>query len=453
MANSFHSAARPLRVVQANEKQEQLPGAGTYDAPSKCLVIEGGQKLYGDIKINGAKNAAVAILPAALLAERTVKIENLPNITDISKLVEIIIALGAKVTSPGKGCLCVDASTVSRYAPPANLVNQLRASYYLMGSLLGRFGQVEVPMPGGCDLGPRPIDQHIKGFTALGAHVELEHGIVKIKARKLTGAHIYLDVVSVGATINIMLAAVKAEGKTIIENAAKEPEIVDTANFLNALGCQVVGAGTDVIKINGVKKLGDVEHNVIPDRIEAGTFMIAAAAAGGEVQVLDIIPKHLDPLTAKLKEVGAEVDVGPDWIVVKEKENLQASDVKTFPYPGFPTDLQPPIMVLLTRAQGTSLITENVFERRFRHVDELKKMGANIKVEGRIAVIEGGQKLYGAPVRAMDLRGGAAFIIAGLKSEGKTVLTGVEHIDRGYEDIVDRFRELSVQIQRSFVEK
>ena len=449
---SFHSAARSLRVVQADVDQEKMPNSMSVNRGSKCLVIEGNQNVFGNIKVNGAKNAAVAILPASLLTEGAVKVDNLPNITDINKLVDIIVALGAKVTSPGKGHLCIDASSVNRFAPPANLVNQLRASYYLMGSLLGRFGQVEVPMPGGCDLGPRPIDQHIKGFTALGAKVDLEHGIVKIKARKLKGAHIYLDVVSVGATINIMLAAVKAEGKTIIENAAKEPEIVDTANFLNALGCQVVGAGTDVIKINGVKTLGDVEHKVIPDRIEAGTYMIAAAATNGQATVIDIIPKHLDPLTAKLKEMGADVEVGPDWITVKGREVLQPSDVKTFPYPGFPTDLQPPIMVLLTRAQGTSLITENVFERRFRHVDELKKMGAKIKLEGRTAIIEGGHKLYGAPVKAMDLRGGAAFIIAGLKSDGKTVLTGIEHVDRGYEDIVSRFKQLSVNIERSFVQ-
>ncbi len=448
---SFHAAPKPLQVVQNGLEGKKLFQARDSINGTKCLIIEGEQRIRGDIRINGAKNAAVAILPAALLTERSVKVDNLPNITDIHKLVDIIAALGAKVTSPQKGQLCVDASGVNGFAPPANLVNQLRASYYLMGSLLGRFGQVEVPMPGGCDLGPRPIDQHIKGFTALGAKVELEHGVVKIKAHKLRGAHIYLDVVSVGATINIMLAAVKAEGKTIIENAAKEPEIVDTANFLNALGCQVVGAGTDVIKINGVKSLGEVEHKVIPDRIEAGTFMIATAATCGEAQICDVIPKHLDPLTAKLKEVGAEVEVGPDWIKVRGKTKLHPSDVKTFPYPGFPTDLQPPIMVLLTRVPGTSMITENVFERRFRHVDELKKMGAQIKVEGRTAVIEGGHKLFGAPVKAMDLRGGAAFIIAGLKSEGKTTLTGIEHIDRGYEDIVERFKHLSVSIERSSV--
>ncbi len=447
---SFTSATRHFKPLEAHAEREATQQFRQRGSGTACLVVEGGQSISGEISINGAKNAAVAILPAALLAERTVKVDNLPNITDIQKLTDIIVSLGAKVSSPGRGYLCIDPSSVNSCIPPANLVNQLRASYYLMGSLLGRFGQVEVPKPGGCDLGPRPIDQHIKGFTALGAQVNQEHGIVKIKARKLQGAHIYLDVVSVGATINIMLAAVKAEGKTIIENAAKEPEIVDTANFLNALGCQVVGAGTDVIKINGVKKLGEVEHKVIPDRIEAGTFMIAAAATGGEARVCEIIPKHLDPLTAKLKEVGADVEVGPDWILVRGGRKLRASDIKTFPYPGFPTDLQPPIMVLMTGAPGTSYITENVFERRFRHVDELKKMGASINLLGRTAVIEGGHKLYGAPVKAMDLRGGAAFIIAGLKSEGKTILTGIEHIDRGYENIVERFKCLSVHMERSF---
>lgn len=415
---------------------------------SEQLIIRGNQKINGMIKINGAKNAAVAVLPAALLTEGTVRVENLPDITDISRLVDIISALGAKVSMPAKGCLHINSSGVNSFVPPASLVSKLRASYYLMGSLLGRFRQVEIPMPGGCDLGPRPIDQHIKGFSALGAKVQLESGIVKVKARKLRGAHIYLDVVSVGATINIMLAASRAEGKTIIENAAKEPEIVDVANFLNAMGCQVVGAGTDVIKIQGIKEPGCAEHTVIPDRIEAGTYMIAAAATEGEALLQDVIPKHLDPVIAKLREVGAEVEVGPDWLKVKGNSHLNPSDVKTFPYPGFPTDLQPPIMVLLTRAKGISLVTENVFERRFRHVDELKRMGARIKVEGRTAIIEGGNELNGAPVRAMDLRGGAAFIIAGLSSRGETILSGVEHIDRGYARIEDRFRQLGVEIRR-----
>ncbi|RJX26740.1 MAG: UDP-N-acetylglucosamine 1-carboxyvinyltransferase [Dethiobacter sp.] len=414
------------------------------------LRIKGQQKINGTIRINGAKNAAVAILPAALLTEGIVKIDNLPKITDIDKLVEILKALGAKV-SFSEEHLNIDSSGVDNFSPPPSLVNKFRASYYLMGVLLGRFGQVKIPMPGGCNLGPRPIDQHIKGFTALGAKVELEDGLVKIKAKNLKGAHIYLDVVSVGATINIMLAAVRAEGKTIIENAAKEPEIVDVANFLNAMGAQVIGTGTDVIKIQGVPELGHAEHTVIPDRIEAGTFMIAAAATKGEALVAEVIPKHLDPIIAKLKEVGAHLEVGPDWVRVKGNNMLFPADVKTFPYPGFPTDLQAPMMVLLTQAPGTSLITENVFEGRFRHVDELKKMGARIKLGGRTAIIDGGHELVSAPVRAMDLRGGAAFIIAGLISRGETVLAGVEHIDRGYEHIEKRFKQLGVSVERNTI--
>lgn len=414
----------------------------------QCLRIYGKQKTSGSIRINGAKNSAVAILPASLLTGKTVKIENLPRITDIDRLIEILSALGAKISFLTETSLEIDLSGVNSYSPPPELVNQLRASYYLMGSLLGRFKKVNILMPGGCDLGPRPIDQHIKGFTALGADVELDKGVMKLRAKKLKGAHIYLDIVSVGATINIMLAAVLAEGKTVIENVAKEPEIVDVANFLNAMGAKIRGAGTDVIKIQGVKELGSAEHIVIPDRIEAGTFLIAAAATGGEVLVKDIIPKHLDAIIAKLKEVGVSLDIGLDWARVKSSGCLKPSDVKTFPYPGFPTDLQPHMMVLLTRSRGTSLITENVFERRFRHIDELKKMGARIKLEGRSAIIEGGHELTGARLEAMDLRGGASFIIAALISNGETEIRGVEHIDRGYEKIEERFRLLGVNIER-----
>ncbi len=420
---------------------------------SEKLLITGKQKIQGRVKVNGAKNAAVAILPAALLTEGQAVISNLPRITDIHMLVEIVSALGAKVSFNDEGSLIINSAGVYGYNPPQHLVNRLRASYYLMGSLLGRFKQVKIPMPGGCDLGPRPIDQHIKGFSALGAQVEMERGMVTLKAKKLTGAHIYLDVVSVGATINIMLAAVLAEGKTVIENVAKEPEIVDVANFLNAMGAHVIGAGTDVIKIQGVKELGGVEHNVIPDRIEAGTFMIATAATGGEAIIEEVIPKHLDSIIAKLREVGKEVEVGPDWIKIMANNPFFPSDLKTFPYPGFPTDLQPPAMVLLTLASGLSFITENVFERRFRHVDELRKMGAKIKLEGRTAIIEGGHELTGAPVMASDLRGGAAFIIAGLVSGGETYLDGLEHVDRGYERIEERFSGLGVKLQRIPSEK
>lgn len=417
------------------------------------LLLKGKQQINGTIQINGAKNAAVAILPAALLTRGTVEVDNLPKITDIDKIIQILQSLGAVVTSTGKRSVSIDSSRVNSFCPPPSIVNKFRASYYFMGSLLGRFSQVEIPLPGGCNLGPRPIDQHVKGFTALGAEVELKHGIVKIKARRLMGTHIYLDIVSVGATINIMLAAARAEGKTVIENAAREPEIVDVANFLNAMGAQVVGAGTDVIKIQGVPELGQAEHSVIPDRIEAGTFMIAAAATRGEALVADVIPKHLDSIIAKLKEVGNDVEVGPDWVRVKGNSRLSPADVKTFPYPGFPTDLQAPMIVLLTQAGGTSFVTENVFEERFNHLCELRKMGAKIKLGGRTAIIEGGHELSGAPVKALDLRGGAAFIIAGLISKGETRLEGVEHIDRGYEKIEERFKLLGVNIERRIQQK
>lgn len=417
----------------------------------ECLVIKGKRRLKGTTRVNGAKNAAVAVIPASLLTESPVSIENLPNITDIEWLIKILKTLGAKVSRSGKGGLLIDSSGVNNFTPPHELADKFRASYYLMGALLGRCGRVEIPMPGGCNLGPRPIDQHIKGFTALGANVDLEHGLVKIKANKLKGAHIYLDVVSVGATINIMLAAARAEGKTVIENAAKEPEIVDVANFLNAMGARVIGTGTDIIKIRGVPTLGGVEHSVIPDRIEAGTFMIAAAATQGEVLVEDVIPKHLDPVIAKLKEVGVPLEIGPDWIKVLAGNSRSPADVKTFPYPGFPTDLQAPMMVLLTQAPGTSIVSENVFEGRFRHVAELKKMGARIKLEGRAAIIEGGQKLISAPLRAADLRGGAALVIAGMISQGETIVEGIEHIDRGYEHLEERFNLLGAKIERKKV--
>lgn len=412
------------------------------------LVIKGKQRIKGTIKVNGAKNAAVAVIPASLLTEAAVKIENLPEITDINWLIEILKALGAKVSLEEGDSLQIDSSGVHSFTPPQELVDKFRASYYFMGALLGRFGQVEIPMPGGCNLGPRPIDQHMKGFTALGAKVDLEHGLIKIRAKKLKGAHIYLDVISVGATINIMLAAARAEGKTIIENAAKEPEIVDVANLLNAMGAQVIGTGTDIIKIQGVPELGGAEHNVIPDRIEAGTFMIAAAATGGELLVEEVIPKHLDPVIAKLKEIGVPLAVGPDWIKVLPSNALSPADVKTFPYPGFPTDLQAPMMVLLTQAPGISFVSENVFEGRFRHVDELRKMGARIKLEGRTAIVEGGHELISAPLRATDLRGGAALVIAGMLSKGETILEGVEHIDRGYELFEERLNLLGAKIER-----
>lgn len=411
------------------------------------LHVTGGRALTGTVKISGAKNAAVAMIPAALLTEAPVRIDNLPDIKDIRVLVDILKYLGVTVFWQSPSTLLIEPSTLSGWQPPYDLVKKLRASYYFLGALLGRFGRAEVPVPGGCDLGPRPIDQHLKGLAALGAEVNVEHGLIKAHAHKLTGTNIYLDVVSVGATINIMLAATRAEGKTVIENAAKEPEIVDVANFLNAMGAKIRGAGTDVIRITGVNNLGPATHAVIPDRIEAGTYMIAAAATGGDVIIQDVIPKHLDPITAKLREMEIEIEEAGDKIRVRGNTSPAAVDIKTFPYPGFPTDLQSLSMVLLTQARGNSVITENVFENRFKHVDELKRMGAKIKVEGRTALIEGQTRLTGAPVKACDLRAGAAFIIAGLIADGETVISDIEHIYRGYEKICVKMAALGAQIK------
>lgn len=412
------------------------------------IVINGGTKLTGKVRISGAKNAAVAILPAALISTGKVNLSNLPDINDVRTLVAILEDLGVGIRRRGRNALELRPSRLRGYSPSYELVKKMRASYYLMGSLLARFGRAEVPIPGGCDLGPRPIDQHLKGFAALGVDINMEHGLIKLSAKKMQGAHVYLDVVSVGATINLMLAAAAAEGRTVLENAAKEPEIVDVANFLNAMGASIRGAGTDVIRIDGVTEFGSVEHIVIPDRIEAGTFMLAAAATGGEVMVEEVIPKHLEAVTAKLREMGVTVDVEPERILVKRADKLLPSDLKTFPYPGFPTDLQPLAMILLTAARGTSIITENVFDGRFRHVDELKRMGAQVKVEGRTAVVEGGHPLSGAPVAATDLRAGAALVVAGLMANGETVLSEAEHIYRGYEQFEEKLRGLGASIRR-----
>jgi UDP-N-acetylglucosamine 1-carboxyvinyltransferase len=412
----------------------------------KLLVNGGKRPLQGTVRISGAKNAAVAIIPAAVLTSAPVRLENLPEISDIRILVEILQSMGVRAEWPEPGVLTLDSSGLHSCEAPFDLVGKLRASYYLLGALAGRIGSAEVPAPGGCDLGPRPIDQHLKGLAALGAQVEVGHGLVKVEASGLRGNTVYLDVVSVGATINLMLAAVRARGKTVIENAAKEPEIVDVANFLNALGARIRGAGTDVIKITGVDGLGGGVHSVIPDRIEAGTYMIAAAATSGDVLLLDVIPKHLDPVIAKLREMGIDVEVSGDRVRVSGRGTLRAADLKTFPYPGFPTDLQSLVMALLTSARGNSVITENVFENRFRHVDELIKMGARIKVEGRTAIVEGGCRLSGAPVSATDLRAGAAFIVAGLMADGETLIGNIDHIHRGYENICGKFRSLGAVI-------
>lgn len=412
-------------------------------------MINGLKRLKGEVSISGAKNAAVAVLPAAILSDGICIIENVPDILDISILKNILHEIGAKITRINETSIQIDASGINSYTATNKEIGQLRASYYLMGALLGRFKKAVVTFPGGCDFGVRPIDQHIKGFEALGAKVEIEHGKVIINASKLVGAPVYLDVVSVGATINIMLAAVKAEGVTTIENAAKEPHIVDLANFLNAMGADIKGAGTDVIKIKGKRELkGGHTYTIIPDQIEAGTFMIAAAATRGDVLIKNIIPKHMESLTAKLQEMRVKVDSYDDSIRVSCREKIQKVNIKTLPYPGFPTDLQPPITSLLCRAEGTSTITEGVWDNRFQYVDELKRMGAKIKVEGRMAVVEGPVNLSGAPIRALDLRAGAAMVIAGLMARGETAISNLEYIDRGYEKLDEKLRDLGANIKR-----
>lgn len=402
----------------------------------------------GQVKISGAKNAAVAILPATIIAGGPCTIENLPAISDVIVLTEMLEQLGAKVEWIDENTVTIDPTTVNTFHAPYKLVKKLRASYYLMGAFLARFKKSKVALPGGCQIGSRPIDQHLKGFEALGAKVKITSGDVQLKVDEVCGGSVYMDIVSVGATINTMLAASRCENVTIIENAAKEPEVVDVANFLSSIGVSVRGAGTDVIKIQGHENLTGCIHSVIPDRIEAGTFMVAAAATKGDVKVCDVIPKHLEPVTAKLREAGVKVEEGDDFIWVKGNEEKTAPiDLKTFPYPGYPTDLQQPMMAFLTTCRGTSLVTENIFENRFQHVEELRRMGANIKVEGRTAIIEGVDILEGAEVKATDLRAGSAMVIAGLMAEGITKITNVEHIRRGYANIDKKFRALGVDIE------
>ncbi len=412
------------------------------------FLVNGKVKLSGKVKISGSKNAAVAILPAVVLTPETVALENLPDINDVRTMTKILETLGVSIRRRGRNTIELTPGNLTKIAPSYELVKKMRASYYFMGSLLARFGRAEVPIPGGCDLGPRPIDQHLKGFSALGAEINIEQGMINLSANKLVGAHIYLDVVSIGATINLMLAASAAEGRTLLENVAKEPEIVDLANFLNAMGSSIKGAGTDVIRIDGIKKFSGVRHTVIPDRIEAGTFMLAAAATKGNVLVEDVIPKHLEAITAKLREIGVKVIVEPEKIRVEVVKPLLPSDLKTFPYPGFPTDLQPPGMVLLTAADGLSVVTENVFDGRYNQVDELKRMGARIKVEGRTALVEGGSSLSGAPINATDLRSGAALIIAAMMADGESRVSGIDHIDRGYEKFEQKLVGLGASIKR-----
>ncbi len=412
------------------------------------LVVTGGNKLVGEVTISGAKNAAVAVIPAAILVEGVCRIENIPAIKDVAIIIEMLEQLGAIVQYIDKNTVEIDCTKIHTYTAPYEMVIRMRASYYLVGALLGRFNRAKVAFPGGCDFGVRPIDQHIKGFEALGVKVQMKHGIIHAAADTLKATQVYMDVVSVGATINLILAAVKAKGTTIIENAAKEPHVVDLANFLNAMGANVKGAGTDVIKIKGVERLTGGTYSIIPDQIEAGTFMIAAAAAGGDVLIKNVIPKHLESVTAKLVEMKANVKEYDDAIRVSRTGKLIKANVKTIPYPGFPTDLQPLAAVLLCMAEGTSTITEGVWDSRFQYVDELKRMGAKIKVEGRMAVIEGVERLSGAPVKAVDLRGGAAMVIAGLVGEGITEIRDLIHIDRGYEYFEEKLAGIGADIRR-----
>lgn len=412
------------------------------------LLIEGGKRLEGKIHVSGAKNAAIAIIPAVLLVEGVCRIENIPRIKDVEAIINILTYLGAKVEYTAPDVLEIDATGVNTYKADCELARSMRASYYLLGALLGRFGNALVSMPGGCDFGSRPIDLHIKGFEALGATVNVDRDIVAAHSKHLFADSIYLDFPSVGATINIMLAATRVPGTTVIENAAKEPHVVDLANFLNQMGAQIKGAGTDIIRIAGVEKLRGGTYSIIPDQIEAGTYMIAAAAAGGDVTVENLIPKHMESLTAKLEEAGVLIEEMDDSIRVRSDGRLKRINVKTMPYPGFPTDLQPQILALLTRAQGTSTVMETVWESRFQHTDELRRFGADIVIADDRAIIHGVEKLTGASVKATDLRAGAGMIIAGLMAEGFTRVENVCHIDRGYENLVEKLKNIGAAISR-----
>ena len=417
------------------------------------FVINGGHELFGEVNISGAKNAAVAIIPAALLAEDTVRIENIPQISDVHLIIEILNRMGAEIKVVNKNTLDINTTNINYQSIPYELTSHFRASYYLIGAMLGRFSKADVALPGGCDFGVRPIDQHVKGFKMLGAQVDIIDGVVCAKAEKLVGTPIYMDVVSVGATINIMLAAVKARGLTVIENAAKEPHIVDLANFLNSMGADVRGAGTDVIKIRGVEKMHGCTYSIIPDQIEAGTYMVAAAACGGDVLVKNVIPKHLESITAKLEEAGAEVIEYDDAVRVTRFKALSKCNVKTMPHPGFPTDMQPQMAVLLSIANGTSILSESVWDNRFQYVQQLLRMGADIQVDDKVAVIVGVPRLDGTTVRATDLRAGAAMIIAGLVAEGVTTVEDTIYVERGYEDVVEKFSALGADIKRVAVKE
>ncbi len=411
-------------------------------------VVEGGTRLKGEVTISGAKNAAVAIIPATVLAQGKCVIENIPNISDISVLFKILRSLGAQVRVLDRTTVEIDTTYIGEPVVPYELARYMRASYYLLGALLGRCNRASVSMPGGCNFGVRPIDQHMKGFESLGAKVSIDSGMINTQADLLLGGHIYFDVVSVGATINVMLAAVKAKGITVLENCAKEPHIVDLANCLNSMGADIRGAGTDVIKIHGVDILHGTTYPIIPDQIEAGTYMVAAAATGGDVLVKNVIPKHLEAISQKLEKAGATVIEYDDSIRVIREGALNKVNVKTMPHPGFPTDMQPQMTALLSLAHGTSIVTEGVWDNRFRYVDELRRMGAMIQVDGKVAVVEGTAGLTGAPVRAVDLRAGAAVLIAAMAAKGVTEIENIEHVERGYEDIVGKLSALGANIRK-----
>ena len=412
-------------------------------------MIRGGRELFGEVTVSGAKNAAVAIIPAALLVDGVCRIENIPQISDVTLFFSILEELGARVRVLNRHAIEIDCHAIHSTRPSYDLARRIRASYYLLGALLGRFGQATVAMPGGCNFGVRPIDQHIKGFTTMGAEVTVEGGFIHTAAKngRLVGAPVYLDVVSVGATMNIMMAAVLAQGVTTIENAAKEPHIVDLANFLNSMGADIKGAGTDSIKIRGVERLTGGSYCIIPDQIEAGTYMAAVAATGGQLLLKNVIPKHMECISAKLMEMGVSVTEEDDTLLVRRSGPLVKTNVKTLPYPGFPTDMQPQITAVLALAEGTSLVTEGVYgANRFKYVDELKRLGAHIQVDGKVAVVEGVKQLVGAPIQACDLRAGAALVIAGLASHGTTELSHIQYIERGYEDLVGKLRAVGADI-------
>ena len=410
-------------------------------------IMKGGNPLVGDVVISGAKNAALGILAAAIMTDEDVIVENLPDVRDINVLLEAIEEIGASVERLDRHSVRINASTIREVSVDDEYIRKIRASYYFIGALLGKYKSAEVPLPGGCNIGSRPIDQHLKGFRALGAKIEIERGAVVAHAIDLVGSHIYLDVVSVGATINIMMEAAMAEGQTIIENAAKEPHVVDVANFLNSMGANIKGAGTDIIRIRGVRRLHGTEYSIIPDQIEAGTFMCAAAITRGDITVKNVIPKHLEAITAKLVEIGCEVLEGDDEVRVVGKPRQHSTNIKTLPYPGFPTDMQPQMTVTLALAEGTSVITESIFENRFKYVDELTRMGGNIKVEGTVAIIEGVRGFTGAQVESPDLRAGAALVLAGLSASGYTVVDEIGYIQRGYECFEEKLQSLGAVIQ------